>query len=130
MGYGIKFLQTNSPFLPSVLRGEDNKWGSAECEKQKAEEIYEASNEVFRLGHHTIMFISTCQTLFRILEGEDEDLWDNVYVWKSKYLQMEWSELKEIVEPLVKDLEDKEEAMKVLEVLCRVSYISHTFVIN
>jgi len=137
MGYGIKFLIIQSPLLKNVLKGEEDTLGFAEFVKERCYLIDEVSNDLFRLSGWTIDFIAKCKTLFKIHTDEDGDFWDTIYVWRYKVSQMEWSELKAVLEPLIDEFvsemgyelkeEDKGQIIYTLEKLYSVADIGGTF---
>jgi hypothetical protein len=101
--------------------------------------IDEVSNDLFRLSGWTIDFIAKCKTLFKIHTDEDEDgdFWDNIYIWRYKISQMEWDEVKAIVEPLIEEFvielgyklkeEEKGEIIYTLEKLYSIADTADTF---
>jgi len=116
MGYGIKFLIIQSPLLKNVLKGEEDRLGYAESVKQNCYDIDEVSNDLFRLSGWTIDFIAKCKTLFQIHTDEEDEFWGNIYVWRYKVRQMEWSELKAVVEPLIDEFVSNELGYELKEV--------------
>ena len=86
MGYGIKLLSS-----------------TIYCEETK-KLMESVGDDLFRLSGWVIDFIMSCDTLFNICEidkDEGGDCWDNIYVWKHKYCQLEWKEMKLIIELLI-----------------------------
>jgi hypothetical protein len=136
MGYGIKLLITQQAFLPKALHGGQDEWGFIQELKREADIVHKLQEDLFRLSCWTIGFISSCETLFKIY-GDDDD--ENIYIWKHKYTEMEWDDLKAIIEPLLqtyleedadykKCLEEaKIEIIDALQKLINVSYITNKF---
>jgi hypothetical protein len=138
MGYGIKFLIIQSPFLKMVLNGAEDTYGYTEGVKERCFLIDEVSDDLFRLSGWTIDFIAKCKTLFKIHTDEEDEFWGNIYVWRYKVRQMEWSELKAIVEPLIDEFisselgyklnqEEREQIIYTLEKLYSIADIADTF---
>jgi len=137
MGYGIKFLIVQSPLLYNVLKGEEERLEFVEGVKERCYLIDKVSDDLFRLSGWTIDFIGKCKTLFKIHTDEEGEFWDNIYVWRYKIRQMEWSELKAIVEPLIDEFvsqlgyklneEEREQIFYTLEKLYSVADIGGTF---
>ena len=137
MGYGIKFLIIQSPLLKNVLNGVEDKYGYTEGVKERCFLIDKVSDDLFRLSGWTIDFIAKCKTLFQIHTDEEDEFWGNIYVWRYKMSQMEWSELKAILEPLIDEFvsemgyelkeEEKGEIIYTLEKLYSVADIGGTF---
>jgi hypothetical protein len=115
MGYGIKFLIIQSPFLKMVLNGEEDTYGYTEGVKERCFLIDKVSDDLFRLSGWTIDFIAKCKTLFKIHTDEEDEFWGNIYVWRYKVRQMEWSELKAVVEPLIDEFVNSELGYKLKE---------------
>jgi len=137
MGYGIKFLVIQSPLLYNILKGEEDRLEFVEGVKERCYLIDKVSDDLFRLSGWTIDFIGNCKTLFKIHTDEDGEFWDNIYVWRYKIRQMEWNELKAIVEPLIDEFviqlgyklneEEREQIFYTLEKLYSVADIAETF---
>ena len=137
MGYGIKLLTFQSPALPIILKGEQDEsrfWDSA---KQQIHLIDGVNDKLVRLSCFTISFIGNCKELFNISDVDDDerDCWDTIYVWRSKYIDMEWCDLVKIIEPLINecdcggDEDGNKEALDDLEILFSVVWITKTFTI-
>ena len=138
MGYGIKFLIIQSYLLKNILKGGEDVLGYAEEVKERCYLIDEVSNDLFRLSGWTIDFIAKCKTLFKIHTDEEGDFWETIYVWRYKVSQMEWSELKAVLEPLIDEFvsselgyelkeEEKGEIIYTLEKLYSIADIAYTF---
>jgi hypothetical protein len=137
MGYGIKFLIIQSPLLKMVLNGAEDTYGYTEGVKERCFLIDKVSDDLFRLSGWTIDFIAKCKTLFQIHTDEEDEFWGNIYVWRYKMSQMEWSELKAILDPLIEEFvsklgyelkeEEKGEIIYTLEKLYSVADIGGTF---
>ena len=142
MGYGIKLLTKQSPYLPMVLANDARFASIAACVKEEVKIIDEINDKLFRLGHFTFCFISECKSLLRISkpdDDEDDDVWDYIYIWKNKYKNMDWDELKPIVESLIEsfsiafedgDDEDKVDCLDCIKLLHSVTDIATTFYIS
>jgi hypothetical protein len=113
MGYGIKLLIIQRPNLPKdYLVGGKDELGFVEQIQIEDDMVHKLQKDLYILSSWTIGFIRSCETLFKIY-GDDDDDWDEIYVWKYKYTQMQWNELKAEIEPLVeKYLEEEEEEYK------------------
>ena len=143
MGYGIKLLAKQSAYLPSVLENDARFADRAEYVKEEVKRIYEVNDKLFRLSGFAMEFIGGCKTLLRISEPDDEDdgadFWDNIYIWKNKYENMDWDELKPIVESLIEtfsitfdgcDDEDKADCLDCIKILHSITDIATTFYIS
>ena len=76
------------------------------CIKNQIRRIYETDNKLFRLSGYTISFIGDCNKLFNICKVDDDDdgeFWDNIYTWRGKYYDMEWDELKMIIQQFISE---------------------------
>lgn len=151
MGFGIKLLHTQSPYLVGLLSGcketiDNIHKHYQDCAIEEARRIQDINTKLCRLGAFTIGFIYNCDTLFGNSGCDDEDeCSDYIIYWKRKWCyEPKWTELQGVIDNLLDEHiktswtllcsfeadELKKEALEDLEILFSIVDITRTFTIQ